>query len=140
MGEKNWKTWKGDQDIVMDQELVQNGVMDGKIDPKVVMDLLIFTIGGWYILQSSNRKLLEESMDENEPWLLIRSPSEDSFFMTRCWERLLASLDQHVKELMSLREGLHVTTQGYIRQHFADRHSASWRETTSRKIHEVRNS
>ena len=41
----------------MDEELVQNGVMDGqfvknfvmddKIDPKVVMDLTIIKIGGW---------------------------------------------------------------------------------------------
>ena len=30
MDEKNWKTWKSNQKIVMDEELVQNGVMDEK--------------------------------------------------------------------------------------------------------------
>ena len=97
MKEKSWRTWKSNQNIVMDEELVQNivmdeelvqnivideelgqnGVMDGKfvknfvmgakIDPKVVMDLSIFKIGGWSSLQPSNRKLLEELIDENEP-------------------------------------------------------------------------
>ena len=67
MNEKSWKTWKSNQKIVMDgelvqndvmnEELVQNGVMnetfvknfviDAKIDPKAVMDLSIFKIGGW---------------------------------------------------------------------------------------------
>ena len=45
------------------------------------------------------------------------------------------SSDQHMKKLMSLREGLHVMMQCYMRQHFADRHwlhehpggHASWR-------------
>ena len=69
MDEKSWKTWKSNQKIVMDEELVQNGVidekfvknfvMDAKIDPKVVMDLSTFKTGGWNILQPSNRKLLE---------------------------------------------------------------------------------
>ena len=46
------KFWKSDPKVVMDEKLVQNGVMDGtfvknfvmnaKIDPKVVMDLSIF--------------------------------------------------------------------------------------------------
>ena len=48
------------------------------------------------------------------------------------------SSDRHMKKLMSLREGLHVMVQCYMRQHFADRcwlhehpggHS-SWREST----------
>ena len=60
MEEKSWKTWKRNQKVVMDEELVQNVMMDGKIDPKVVMDLSIFKIGGWNILQTSNRKLLED--------------------------------------------------------------------------------
>ena len=70
MDEKSWKTWNSNQKIVMNEELVQNivmdekfvksFVMDAKIDPKVVMDLSIFKIGGWNILQTSNRKLLED--------------------------------------------------------------------------------
>ena len=46
--------WKSDQKVVMDEELVQNGAMDGKfvksfvmsatIDPKVVLVLSIFKI------------------------------------------------------------------------------------------------
>ena len=57
------------QNGVMNEELVQNGVMDGKfvknfvmnaiIDPKVVMDLSTFQIGGWNSLQPSNQKMLE---------------------------------------------------------------------------------
>ena len=39
------KIWKSNRKIVMDEELVQNDVMDAKIDPKVVMDLSIFKIG-----------------------------------------------------------------------------------------------
>ena len=45
------------------------------------MGLSTFEIGGWNSLQRSNRKLLEEPIDENEPWLLIGIPSRDSFFM-----------------------------------------------------------
>ena len=50
------ETWKSNQKIVMDEELIPNGVMDGKfvknfvmyakIDPKVVMDLSIYKVGG----------------------------------------------------------------------------------------------
>ena len=53
------------QKIVIDEELVKNFVMDAKIDPKVVMDLSIFKIGGWNILQLSNRKLSEKCINEN---------------------------------------------------------------------------
>ena len=91
MDGKSWKTWKSNQKIVMDEELVQqvvmdeelvqNVVMDAKIDPRVVMDLSAFKIGGWNILQPSNRKLLDEFIYVNEPWLLIGTPSRDSFVM-----------------------------------------------------------
>ena len=67
MDKKSWKTWKSNQNIVMDGELVQNGVMNeelvqngvvnekivkifvtnDKIDTKVEMDLSMFEIGGW---------------------------------------------------------------------------------------------
>ena len=85
------KIWKSDQKGVMDEEVVQNsvmneevvqkGVMDGKfvmnakIDPMVVMDLSIFKIGGWNSQQPINQNLLEEFIDEDEPWLLIGIPS-----------------------------------------------------------------
>ena len=64
------------QNGLMGEKMVQNGVMDGKfvknfvmcakLDPKVVMDLLL-KIGGWNSLQPINRNLLEEFIDEKEP-------------------------------------------------------------------------
>ena len=104
--------------IAMDAKLVQNGVMFAKfvknfvmyakIGPKVVMDLSIFKIGGWNSLKPSNRKMLGEFVDENEPWLLIGVLSRDPFLVTQYLERHSVSSDQHKKKLMSLREGLHV--------------------------------
>ena len=85
------------QNIVMDEKFVREFVMDAKIDPKVVTDLSIFKIGGWNILQPSNQKLLEDSVDENEPWLLIRIPSRESFLTIQYLERHPASSDQHMK-------------------------------------------
>ena len=57
-------------------------------------------------------------------------------------ERHSVSSDQHLEKLMSLREGLHVMMQCYMRQHFADRYwlhehpggHASRRELTMRKF------
>ena len=113
-----------------------------KFDPKVVMFLSIFKIGGWNSLQPGNQKLLEEFIDENEPWLLIGIPSRDPFFLTPFLERHSVSSDQHMKNLMSLREGLHMMMECYMRQHFADRFwlhehpggHASWREPTMGKF------
>ena len=113
------KIWKSDQNVVMDDKInpkndVMDGkivkifVMDAKIDPKVVMDLSIFKIGGWNSLQPINQILLEKFIDENEPWLLIGIPSRDPFLVTQYLERHSVSSDQHKKKLMSLREGLHV--------------------------------
>ena len=109
------------QNGVMDEKLVQNGVMDGKfvknlvmsakIDPKVVMDLSILKIGGWNSLPPINQHLLEEFIDDNEPWLLIGIPSRNPFLVTQCLERHSVSSDQHMKKLMSLRECLHVMMQ-----------------------------
>ena len=107
------------QNGVMDEKFVKNSVMDAKIDPKVV-----FKVGGWNILQPSIRKLSEEFTDEHEPWLLIGIPSRDSSLMMQYLERHFVSSHQHVKALMPLREGLHVTTQCYMRQHDTCRHSA----------------
>ena len=53
----------------MNEEFGKNSAMNAKIDPKVVMDLSIFKFGGWNSLQPINQKLLEEFIDENEPWL-----------------------------------------------------------------------
>ena len=86
------------------------------------MDLSIFRIGGWNSLQPHNQNLLEEFFYESEPWLLIGIPSRASFLVTLYLERHSVSSDQHMKKLMSLREGLHVMMQCYIRQHFADRY------------------
>ena len=59
--EKSWRTWKSDQNIVMDEEMVQNIVMDekfvnnfvmgAKIDPKVEMDLSF--LQNWWIENSA---------------------------------------------------------------------------------------
>ena len=70
-----------------------------------------------------------------------RIPSRDPSFVTQFLERHSVR-DWHMKKLMSLREGLHVMMQCYMRQHFADRHwlhehpggHASWREPTIRKF------
>ena len=86
----------------------------------------------------NNQKLLEEFIDGNEPWLLIGIPRRDPFFVTQYLERHSVSSDQHMKKLMSRREGLRVMMQCYMRQHFADRYwshehpggHASWRELT----------
>ena len=152
MDEKSWKTWESNRSSVMKEELVQNSVMNEtfvknfvmstKIDPKVVMVLSIFSIGGWNSLHPINQKMLEEFIDEYEPWLLIGIPSRDPFLLTQYLERHSVSSDQHTKKLMSRREGLHVMMQCYMRQHFADRYwlhehpggHASWRELTIRKF------
>ena len=93
--------------------------MDAKIDPNVVVDLSIFKIGGWNSVQLGYLNLLEEFVDENEPWWLIGIPNRDPFLVTQYLERHFASSDQHVKESMPLRESLHVMVQCYKRQHFA---------------------
>ena len=133
---------KIDQKTVMDVELVQNGVMDEKFVKNFVMDLSMSKIGGWNSLQPINQKLREEFIDEHELWLLIGIPRRNPFFVTQYLERHSASSDQHMKKLMSLREGLHLMMQCYMRQHFADRYwvhehpgvYASRREPTMRKV------
>ena len=113
------KSEKSNQNIVMNEKFVNHIVMNAKIDPKAVMDLSIFKIGGWNYLQPR----------------LIGITNRDPFFVTQFLERHSASSYQHMKKLMSLREGLHVRMQCYMRQHFADRYwlhehpggHASWR-------------
>ena len=68
--------------IVMDEDLVQTGVMDGKfvknfvtdakIHPKVVMDLSI--LPNWWMEQFATH--------QSKPWLLIGTPCRDPFLAT----------------------------------------------------------
>ena len=81
------KSEKSNQNIVMDEEFVKNMVMNAKVDWKVVMDLSMFKIGGWNILQPSNPKLSDELTCETGPWLLLGIPNKDPFFVTRFSER-----------------------------------------------------
>ena len=69
------------QNGVMSEKIVKNFVVNAEIDPKVVMYLSILKIGGWNSLQTINRNLLEEFVDENEPWLVIGIPSRDPFLV-----------------------------------------------------------
>ena len=76
------------QNGVMSEKIVKNFVMGAKIDRRLcVLELSVFKIGGWNILQSSNRILSEECINENEPRLSIRIPSRDSFFMIQYLEQ-----------------------------------------------------
>ena len=133
--ETSWRTWKSNQNIFMEEELVQNGVMDekfvknfvmdAKIDPKVEMDLPIFKISGWNILQHSKRKLLGESTEEDElQLLLVGNLSRLSFLVIQYSERHFMSVDSNVKELMPLSEDIQVTTQGHMQQG-----DVEWRRT-----------
>ena len=102
-------------EYILNEKIVKIFVMNDKIDTKVEMDLSMFEIGGWNSLQSSNQKLLEEFIDENEAWLLIGTPSRDPFLVTQYLERHSASSDQQMKKLMPFREScddamLHATT------------------------------
>ena len=98
------------------------------------------------IYSPAAQNVLEYFFDKNEPWLLIGVPNRDAFFVTQYLERHSVSSDQHMKKLMSLREGLHVMMQCHMGQHFADRHwlhehqggRASKRETTMRKFTKAR--
>ena len=92
---------------------MKNFVMNAKIDPKVVTELSLFKIGGWNILQPSNRKLFEEFIEENEPQLLlIGIPHNDLFLGIQCMEQQFVRIDLNVKEWMPCD----------MRQHFAERY------------------
>ena len=62
---------------------------------------------------------MKKDVDENEPWLSVgiqkqrRIPCDTIHGKDTLW-----SSDQHMKKLMSLREGLQVMMQCYMRQHF----------------------
>ena len=116
--EKTWKIWRSKQKIA-DAKRMEISVMDAKIDLKVVMDQSIFKIGGWNESQPRSQKSFENVIDENLPWLLLGIPRRDPFFVTHYSERRSESSDQHMKTLVSLREGLRVVMQCYKRQHSA---------------------
>ena len=101
------------------EQVVKNFVMGAKTDPKVVMDLSVFKIGGWNVLQSSNRKLSEECINENESRLSIRVPSRDSFFMMHYLEQPFVCDNRNVKEPKPICEDFHEMMQCYGQQHFA---------------------
>ena len=130
------------QNDVMDEEFVKNFVIDAKIDSKVVMDLSITKVLDGTVCNPLIKILLEEIIDENEPWLLIGIPGRDPFLVTQQSKRHSESSDQHIKKLMSLREGLRVMMQCCMRQHLADRcwlHEhlggrSSWKESTRMKF------
>ena len=133
MKEKSWRTWKSNQNIVMDEELFQNGVMNGtlvkkfvmdaKFDLKVEMDLSMFEMSGWNILQLCNRKFVEGSIEEAATAALFLGilSREPSFVM-----RYVGT---------STCEGLREMMQCYRRQHIAaiddlhERHRG-WRKST----------
>ena len=96
------------QNGVTNEKIVNNCVMNAKIDQKVVMDLSIFKIGGWNSLQPSNKQMQQEFSDGNAPWMLVGIPNIDPFLLTQYLERHSVSSDQHMKKLLSLREGFHV--------------------------------
>ena len=107
---------------VMNGNIVQNIVINAKIDPKVAMDLYMFKIGGWNHLEPKNQKSLEVFLDENQPWLLIGIPKRDPFLVTQHLDRHPANFRSTQEKLMSLRESLHAMMQCYMRQDFADRY------------------
>ena len=120
------------QSIVMDEKFVKNFVIVAKIDPKVEMGPSMFEIGGLNILQLSNRKLLEEFIEEAvTAELLVGTLSRGSVLVMHY-------------AVTSTREGLHGMMQCYRQQHFVasdDLHErprghASWREPSMSKFTE----
>ena len=97
--------------------------------------LSIFKIGGWNCLQPSNQKNRWKN-------LLMRMnrgccsefQAKTLFLRIQCMEQHVVRTDLNVKEMMPLRERLHVVMQCYMRQHDACLHSTSWRESTRRKF------
>ena len=67
---------------MMTEDFVKNFVMNAKFDPKNVMDLSVFEIGGCNSSQPINQKMFEEFVDENEHWFLIGIPGRDPLFVT----------------------------------------------------------
>ena len=121
---------------------LKNSVMNGNIDPNIVMERSTVKIGGWNSVQPSNQHLLEYFVDENEPWLLIGIPNRDPFFATQYLETTLCEFLYNTRRDLCHREDLHVMMQCHKRQHFAHRFwmhehpggHATWR-THDEEIH-----
>ena len=117
-----------------------------KIDPKVCDWICPYSkVVDGTVCKPINQKLLEEFIDENEIVVVDRKfLSRDPFLVTQYLERHSVSSDRHMKKSMSLREGLHVIMQLYMRQHFADLYwlhehpggHASWERTNDEEIHQ----
>ena len=86
------------QNTATNEKFVKNFVVNAKIDPKFVMGLSIFKIGGWNSVQPSNQIMLEEFIDENGPWMLIGIPSRT------------CGRNHDVGELVEQRETIEVET------------------------------
>ena len=132
---------------------MKNFVMGAEIDPKVVMDLSIFKIGGWNSIQPSNQQLSDECIDENKPRLSIRILSGGSFFTIQYLELQFMCDDPNMKEsrwhsrLFTLFwEDLHELMQCYERQHFVasndlhqhPRRLSSWKDSMKMKYSKMR--
>ena len=132
------------QNVAIGEKFVKNFVMDAKIVPKVETDLPKFKSSGWNILQHGKRKLLKESIQEDErQLLLIGILSRYSFLLMQYLERHFMSVDLNVEELMPLSEDTHVVTQGYRQQHdveWRQEHRgghSSWRESSWMKFMKI---
>ena len=83
---KIWKSEKSNQNGVINEQIMKNIVMSAKIDPKDPRS----KIGGLNNLQPNNQHLLEQLMDENEPWLLMTIPHRGPFLVTQyTWNETL---------------------------------------------------
>ena len=114
--EKSWKSEESNQNMVVNAKLVKNSVMDGKIReelrwlPKLIQRL-------WWIHPYTKlvdgtvcnpliKILLEEFIDETEPWLLIGILNRDPSLRSQHLERHSVVSYQHMKKLMSPRAGI----------------------------------
>ena len=102
--------------IVMDEKFVKNFVMNEKF-VKIFVKNKKLTRRWWWICTCL--ELVDGTICN--PWMMIGIPNRD-LFVTQYLERHSVSSDQHMKKLMSLREGLHVMMQCYMPQLFADRY------------------
>ena len=83
MDEKSWKTWKSNQNSVMKEEMIQNGVMDANNSMKnFVMDAELCPYSKLVdgtVCNPAIRIRWRNLLMRNESWLLIGIPSRDSF-------------------------------------------------------------
>ena len=106
--------------------------MDAKIHPKVEMDLSMFEIGGWKIVQLSNRKLLEEYIEEAVQQL-IGIPTRDSF---PAMHYMGTSTREGVREMVQCHRRQHFAASSDLHEH--PRGRSSWREPTRMEYSKMR--